>query len=363
MDMFSLFRPLLFRFEPEAAHDMVMRLLKAGFGKQKPVKDASLVSTVFGKVFDNPLGLAAGFDKDAEALRPLLDMGFGFVEAGTVTPRAQAGNNMPRIFRDVGNRSIINRMGFPGKGFGHFERNMQKFRKANKDGAAKDATLKIGMIGINVGINKITTAPLDDYRQGIRKFEKYADYIVINVSSPNTPGLRDLQNREELDKLLAALSHLRYNVPLLLKIAPDLTPVQCADIAAVAMTHKIDGLVVCNTTITRPDGLAENLKTEKGGLSGALIKDRATEMIALMYQLTEGKMPIIGVGGISSAEDAYEKIRAGASLVQIYSGLIYEGPMLVSRILNGLVELLARDGFANVAAAVGSSQVILKKAG
>jgi dihydroorotate dehydrogenase len=272
----------------------------------------------------------------------MLGMGFGFVEAGTVTLRPQTGNACPRIFRDIAGESIINRMGFPGGGLEVFLGNVQNFRKKSS-----------GILGVNIGINKDTPSPAEDYRRCMEALAPFADYIAINVSSPNTAGLRDLQGKEELDRLLTALMAARKKA-VLLKIAPDLTPGQRADIAEAALKHHVDGLIISNTTVTRPSVLPENLRDEKGGLSGRLLGGLSTEVIRDFYRLTGGAVPIIGVGGISSAADAYAKIRAGASLVQVYTALVYQGPQLISGILEGLAELLKRDGFQHVSEAVGA---------
>lgn len=348
VDFYKLLRPIFMSLDAEFAHKVTVNLLKTGLVPKCGFEHPALETNVFGKKFKNPLGLAAGFDKDAEVLKPLLDMGFGFVEAGTVTPKPQAGNPKPRVFRDVENRSVINRMGFPGKGIGHFKNNIAAFRGKQQ-----------GIVGVNIGINKDAVSPLEDYRQGMTELASFADYMVINVSSPNTLGLRSLQAKEELDKILSGLQ--KSAVPLLLKIAPDLDMQQKTDIAEVVLARKIDGLIVSNTTVARPEKLAARLKSEKGGLSGALLKDIATQTIRDMYRLTGGRLPIIGVGGVSCAEDAYEKIRAGAALVQLYTALVYEGPLLIPRILEGLVRLLEKDGFRNVSEAVGTGQAALKK--
>lgn len=347
--MYNLIRPFLMRLDPETAHRATLALLKTGLSPASSFAHPSLETKVFGIDFKNPLGLAAGFDKEGEALPALLGMGFGFVEAGTVTPRAQAGNPKPRVFRDIENRSVINRMGFPGGGFAPFKRNIEAFRAKHR-----------GIVGINIGINKDTPSAIDDYKQGIAELAALADYVVINVSSPNTAGLRDLQARSELEKLLSALS---CPVPLILKIAPDLDRAQKADIAEVALAQKISGLIVSNTTVSRPAALAPHLREEKGGLSGELLKPLALEALSDIYALTGGKIPLIAAGGVSSAEDAYDRIRAGASLVQIYTGLIYNGPALIPRILEGLVDKLAKDGFKSVSEAVGTGQRALKKVG
>jgi dihydroorotate dehydrogenase len=355
--MYRLLRPLLFALPPETAHRTTLAALAAGARPCAAFSFPVLETSVWGMSFRNPLGLAAGFDKDAVALPALFRMGFGFVEAGTVTPKPQDGNPRPRVFRDVQSRSIVNRMGFPGGGLDAFESNLRR------------AGVPSGVLGLNIGINKDTPNAMEDYCQGISRLAPYAEYIAINVSSPNTQGLRDLQAKAELEKLLDALvlarneaaATLSRKVPLLLKIAPDLDDRQQADVANTVMTRGVDGLIVSNTTISRPEGLGKALQAEKGGLSGALLCPLALRMTENMYRLTEGRMPIIGVGGISNAQDAYARIRAGASLVQVYTALVYQGPDLVRSIQEGLVELLQKDGFSSVAQATGSGQSAWKK--
>lgn len=350
LDLYPLVRPWLMRMDAEKAHRLTIRLLKVGLGPRYINEDPALRCRVFGRDFANPLGLAAGFDKDAEVIPALFAMGFGFVETGTVTPRAQAGNPKPRIFRDPENKSVINRMGFPGRGLEYFAANVKAYR--DKHGAP-------GPLGVNIGMNKDALSPIDDYRAGIVALAPLADYITINVSSPNTAGLRDLQRGDDLNRLLDALTEARNaqkaKPPLLLKVAPDLDPAQRADIADIVLRHQIDGLIVSNTTITRPPALASALREEKGGLSGQLLTHLSTEVIADFYRLTGGRLPIVGAGGIGSPQDAYDKIRAGASLVQVYTALVFEGPGLVRRILEGLSALLKRDGFSQISDAVGAA--------
>lgn len=357
INLYPVLRPFLMAMEPEAAHRATLRLLKAGFAPRGGHEDPALRVDIFGHVFPNPLGLAAGFDKDAEVIAPMLRMGFGFVEAGTVTPLPQDGNPAPRLFRDIKNKSVINRLGFPGRGLEYFAAQVSDFRVAQ--GAGRGAG---GMLGINIGINKETVSAFEDYSRCLGTLAPMADYIVVNVSSPNTPGLRDLQSENMLDALLAGLMAVlnSLDIPpvarpaLLLKLAPDLTPDQRAAVAQLALRHRIGGLVVSNTTTARPDTLAPHLKDEAGGLSGRLLKDRACVVLADFYRLTGGKLPLIGVGGISSAEDAWQRIRAGASLVQVYTGLIYEGPALVTDILRGLSARLHAAGLAHISEAVGA---------
>jgi len=298
--------------------------------------------------FSNPVGLAAGFDKNAEVPDAMLAQGFGFVEVGSVTPQPQAGNPKPRLFRLDTDLAVINRMGFNNDGMEAVRARLQK-RRNNSE----------GWIGINLGKNKTTEQALDDYVLGIKALAGLADYVVVNVSSPNTPGLRALQGREPLTHLLAgvrqALTALALDrvPPLLLKVAPDLTDEDKADIANVVMRLRIDGIIATNTTIERPDFLTHSSKAEAGGLSGKPLMDPSTVVLADLYRLTAGKVTLVGVGGISSGADAYRKIRAGASLVQLYSALVYQGPGLINEINTELAACLRRDGFANVSDAVG----------
>ncbi len=339
--------PLLDRIDPERAHRLAIAALKTGLipSDRKP-DPLILAQTVFGLGFPNPIGLAAGFDKDGEVYRQTLNLGFGFVELGSVTPMPQDGNPRPRLFRLTADRAVINRMGFNNRGIAAMAARLQRRNAAS------------GIVGINFGKNKDQQDAAADYTAGIRMLGAFADYLVINVSSPNTPGLRALQSRDALAALIAAVleerEHLRRRPPLLLKIAPDLTDIDRQDIAEVALAAGLDGLIISNTTIARPPGLDPRFAQETGGLSGRPLLQPSTEILRDIYRRTGGKLPIIGVGGVASAADAYAKIRAGASLVQIYSALVFEGPGLVRRIKDGLAALLARDGFANVAEAVGA---------
>ncbi len=309
------------------------------------VMDPVLTSRHWGFDFANPIGLAAGFDKNAEVPDAMLRQGFGFVEIGSVTPRPQAGNPRPRLFRLSQDHAVINRMGF------------------NNDGAEMVASRlarrrRSGIVGVNLGKNKHTEDAAADYVQGVLKLGPLADYLVINVSSPNTPGLRALQGRAPLEELIGrtqdALASLELAPPLLLKIAPDLTAEDRSDIAEVALGTGLDGLIVSNTTITRPTGLSARNQAESGGLSGAPLFALSTGILRDMYRLTGGKVTLIGVGGIGSVEQAYAKIRAGAALLQLYSALIYRGPALVAELNRGLASCLRRDGFARLSDAVGA---------
>ncbi|MEZ0262968.1 MAG: quinone-dependent dihydroorotate dehydrogenase [Alphaproteobacteria bacterium] len=355
MNLYPLARPFLMKMDAEDAHRLTIKLLKAGLGPRQRVGHASLAVKLWGLDFPNPLGLAAGFDKEAEVVGPLFNMGFGFVEAGTVTPKPQEGNPRPRVFRDEGNRSVINKMGFPGKGLDVFAANAEKYLQKKRK----------GVFGVNIGANKDTVSRIDDYRQGITRLAPLADYITINISSPNTAGLRDLQKRDELDLLLEAAVVTRdagtKKPPLLLKVAPDLDEAQRGAIAELVLKYKIDGLIVSNTTISRPPELKESLREQGGGLSGQLVRDLSTEVLHDFYSRLRGAVPIVGAGGVATAEDAYAKIRAGAALVQMYTGLIYEGPAAIPRILEGLALLLKRDGYADVSGAVGAAHATGKK--
>jgi dihydroorotate dehydrogenase len=351
-DVADLFRPFmkaLHALPPETAHRVTLAALKSGWAPRRRVADDhSLPVEALGLTFPNPLGLAAGFDKDAEVMHSMLSFGFGFVEVGSLTPRPQSGNPRPRIFRWPQREAVINRLGFNNHGFAPAKARLENFRARRQ-----------GIVGVNVGRNKDSDDAIADYVRGIETFSALADYLVINISSPNTIGLRALQGREALRALLEAVLGARAAQgprcpPLLVKIAPDLTEAECADIAAVALELKIDGLIVSNTTIARPDDLPPALKSEAGGLSGAPLFERATSVLRTMYRLTEGRLLLIGVGGVSSGAQAYAKIRAGASLVQLYTALIYRGPGLVAEIRRDLAALLARDGYARVADAVGA---------
>lgn len=353
IDLYPLAGPLLFRFDPETAHGLTIKALKTGLVPPARGKDEPALHTrVWGLDFTNPVGLAAGFDKNAEVVDAMLNLGFGFVEPGSVTPRPQPGNPRPRLFRLVEQRAVINRMGFNNEGLEAFAQRLERRRTA-----AKRAP---GIVGANLGKNKDTADAADDYVIGVRRLAPLADYLVVNVSSPNTPGLRALQGRDPLRALLdrvleaRAACGLTRNPPLLLKIAPDLTVEDKSDIAAVALESGIDGLIVSNTTIARPDGIPAAMRSEAGGLSGRPLFEPSTSVLREIYALTGGKLPIVGVGGVATGEDAYAKIRAGASLVQLYSAMVYAGPAVVHRIRRELAELLRRDGFRSVAEAVGA---------
>jgi dihydroorotate dehydrogenase len=352
-DLYPLIRPLLRVLPAEGAHRLTLAALSSGLGglvagRGEP-DPPSLGQTLWGRKFSNPVGIAAGFDKEAQVPDALLALGCGFAETGTVTPRPQPGNPKPRIFRLYDDGAVVNRLGFNSAGL---EPTLGRLR----------ARSRAGIVGVNLGKNRDTDDIAADYLDGVRRVGALADYLVINVSSPNTPGLRDLQRREILDDLLRRLVAARDaaapGTPLLVKIAPDLSDAERADIAALAGPSGIDGIVVANTTIARPPGLRSPEAGEQGGLSGKPLFAPSTALLGEIYRLTEGTIPLVGVGGIAGAADAYAKIRAGASLVQLYTALVFEGPALVGRIKRGLAELLRRDGFSNIAEAVGAGHVV-----
>jgi dihydroorotate dehydrogenase len=346
-DFYPLLRPLLRALPPESAHRLTLAALAAGLGGRAATADPPILGQrVWGRNFANPIGIAAGFDKDALVPDALLRLGFGFVEIGTVTPQPQRGNPKPRVFRLGKDSALINRLGFNSGGLDRVVPRLEARR-----GHA-------GILGVNIGRNRDSADAVADYAEGVRQTAGLADYLVVNVSSPNTPGLRDLQARGVLEgllrQLLTARSETGASVPLLVKIAPDLSPEECADIAAVALATGIDGIVVANTTVARPPGLKSRAAGETGGLSGRPLFAPSTALLGEMYRLTEGRLPLVGVGGVASAADAYAKIRAGASLVQLYTALVFAGPALLGHIKTGLAELLRRDGFASTRAAVGA---------
>ena len=350
--MYKLLSPLLFKIEPETAHNMTLKAMQRGLVPTVPqLQDAVLESTVFGMKFPNPVGLSAGFDKNAEVIGPAFKLGFGFVEAGTVTPKPPAGNPKPRVFRDSANNAVINRLGFPNKGAHAFKANLETF--------LSQSDRPNGVVGLNIGMNKNQKNPATDYAYLIRMLAPMADYLTINISSPNTPGLRNLQKREPLTELLSAVMEERQKAcrtmppPLLVKLAPDLDEQQQYELAQTLMDCKIDGVILSNTTLDRPEFLPEKFRKEQGGLSGQPLTQKSTQIIRNFYKLTHGKLPIIGVGGISNGDQAYEKIKAGASLIQLYTGLVFEGPSVAYSINKRLLELLKADGIQNISEAVG----------
>lgn len=335
---FGLARPVLHAMDAEQAHRLTIRMLSCL--PRRPLPAAGpLQQELFGLRFPNPLGLAPGFDKNAEVPDAMLSLGFGFVEIGTVTPRPQSGNPLPRLFRLSDDRAVINRMGFNNDGA---DRVMQRLeaRRGNP-----------GIVGINIGANKDSADRIADYAEGVRRFGPLASYLTINISSPNTPGLRGLQSREELQRLLAAVNEARASLarrpPMLLKIAPDLGDDELQDIAACCSGGTVDGVIVSNTTLSRPE-LKSSHRGEAGGLSGAPLFALSTRQLAKFYQMTGGRLPLIGVGGVHDVDTALAKLEAGAQLIQLYSALVYEGPSLVASIAAGLAQRLAGRSLTDV---------------
>jgi dihydroorotate dehydrogenase len=357
MNLYQIFRPLFFKIDPEIAHNLAINFLKffpnsaSLFSLNRDYKN--LHSKLWNIDFANPIGMAAGFDKNAEIAATLFKFGFGFVECGTTTPLAQMGNERPRIFRLIEDRAIINRLGFNNSGAEVFAQNIARILP------------KISSpLGINIGKNKNTDNALSDYLPLLEKFYEKAAYITINISSPNTKNLRDLQKEEHLDLFLSEMmkkknelkNQRKKNTPILLKVAPDLTLQEQEKIAEIVIKNEIDGLIINNTTIDRDLNLRSKNVVESGGLSGAPLFKKSNEVLKNFYKFTGGKIPLIGVGGISSAVDAYEKIKSGASLVQIYSAFIYQGFSLVEKIKKELSDLVKKDGFKNISEAVGCDE-------
>ncbi len=332
---FSLARPVLHALDAETAHGLTIRALSMMPNSGAPVPDVRLQLRAFGLSFPNPLGLAAGFDKNAEVPDAMLGLGLGFTEIGTVTPKPQAGNPRPRLFRLAEDQAVINRMGFNNEGHAATLRRLEARRGRG------------GIVGVNIGANKDAEDRIGDYVAGISAFAHVASYFTVNISSPNTPGLRALQSRAELEQLLARLNTARVKQaqrpPMLLKIAPDLREDELEDIAAACGDGAVDGIIVSNTTLSR-DGVRSPLASEQGGLSGQPLLALSTRQLARIYLLTGGRIPLIGVGGVHDAASALRKIRAGATLVQLYSALVYGGPGLITSILRGLAEEVQRSG-------------------
>jgi dihydroorotate dehydrogenase len=340
--------PVLRRLPAETAHRAAINALKFSPRSSAPSPDTRLAVEILGLRFPNPLGLAAGFDKNAEVPDPMLRLGFGFVEVGTLTPRPQEGNARPRLFRLPEDAAVINRFGFNNEGF---ERARARLLRRPSGGAA-------GVMGVNVGANRDAADRVEDYVLGVRTFAALADYLTINVSSPNTPGLRDLQRRDALDDLIARVVAARDETeprrPLLVKIAPDLDARGLEDIVATALIRQVDGLIISNTTVARPAPLSSRHRAENGGLSGRPLFGPSTRLLARAYLLTGGTMPLIGCGGIEDAATALAKIEAGANLVQLYTGLALKGAGLVAEILDGLKRAVDARGLNRIGELVGA---------
>ena len=382
MNLYQIFRPLVFKLDAETAHNLAINFLKyfpnlaTSCAINKQYKN--LQQNLWGLDFVSPVGMAAGFDKNAEAVKALQQFGFGFVEVGTVTPKAQTGNDKPRLFRLAEDKAIINRLGFNNKGAEVFAKNIEnlfyadshsacgsscveKNHKTTDDFGTKNKSHK-NILGINIGKNKDTENAISDYILLLEKFYEAASYITVNISSPNTKNLRDLQKEDQLDLFLSALMSKKNaleklhnkKTPIWLKVAPDLTIEEQKTIAQIALKNKIDALIISNTTISRPQNLKSKNATESGGLSGKPLFEKSNEILKNFYKFTEGKITLVGVGGISSAQDAYTKIKCGASLVQIYSSLIYQGFGAVEKITKELSHLVEKDGLENISQARGS---------
>jgi dihydroorotate dehydrogenase len=341
--VFPLLRPALFRLDAERAHGLALAALKMLPARRGPQSEGLLATKVAGIAFPNPLGMAAGFDKDGEVPDALLGLGFGFAEVGSITPLPQAGNPRPRLFRLSEDRAVINRMGFNNRGAADA---VERLRARNG---------RPGVVGVNIGANKDSADRVADYAMMTQLMAPLASYLAVNISSPNTPGLRALQDEGALTALLDAVLEARGPVgpPVFLKVAPDLEPADIDAIARIAIDKRLGALIVSNTTISRP-ALRSRFANEAGGLSGAPLRDLAQQRLRDFRLATGGSLPLVGVGGIATAEDAWARIRAGASLVQLYSAMVYEGPGIARRITRGLEELMDRTGFATIAEAVGT---------
>ena len=345
--MFSILRPFLFNLDPETAHDLAIKSLKFNPLPKKmfEVEDEQMLKIkLFGKEFPNPIGLAAGFDKSAEVYNSLLKLGFGFVEIGTVTPSKQFGNPKPRIFRLEDDRALINRLGFNNDGIDIIRERIKSDRNE-------------GILGVNIGPNKETKDQKKDFCLGLKSFFDIADYITINISSPNTEGLRDFHDEEKLKDLLAILNGIKKdkktNIPLLLKVSPDIKDEHISKIVDLAIKNNIAAIILTNTTNSNRENLKSHKKKEEGGLSGEPLEHISTNMIKKFYKKLNGKIPIIGVGGINSGKSAYEKITAGASLLQLYTSFVYRGPSAAKDIKKELIQILKAEGVKSVKDVIG----------
>ncbi len=349
VNFYKLAQPAIFKMDPEKAHELTIKALKTGLAFDRcKHQDKRLEQNLWGLNITNPLGMAPGFDKNAEVANELIDLGFGFVEVGTLTPKPQEGNPKPRIFRLVKDQAVINRLGFNNEGQDAALLRLQA-RKMN------------GVIGVNIGANKESNNRIEDYLKGFHTFQGVADYFTINISSPNTPGLRDLQSPQALDELLGGLMQARTNIidhggkirPIFVKIAPDIKDNDLEPIIYKLLDHKIDAVIISNTTLSRTGLREQNLKNEAGGLSGRPLFRKSTRMLARAHLISEGALPIIGVGGIENAETAWQKLEAGANLIQLYSGMIYQGPAIIGNILKGLSQRLDQENLHSLASIRG----------
>ncbi len=349
LDLYSIVRPFIFLIGPEIAHKLTLKYLKlSNFFYKEVVDDPRLQTTIGDLSLSNPLGIAAGFDKNGEAILGINSLGFGFIEIGSVTPKKQTGNAKPRLFRLIDDDAIINRMGF---------NNIGQESVLNNIKAVRNRPI---ILGVNLGANKTTKNFLDDYLVGLRAFNNFVDYVVINISSPNTPGIRDLQDESNLSKLISRILAERKkinqnerSIPVILKLSPDLTDMHLKKIIDISLEKSIDALIISNTSLGRGINLRNKNKNQSGGISGVPIFSLSTKMVALAYKYSKGRLPIIGVGGISSGDDAYEKICAGASALQIYTSLVYKGPKLIKEIKKQLLFNLEKDNIKNIKDAIG----------
>ena len=344
--MFNIFRPLIFKFSPEVAHSLAIKALKLNNISYSKPKDSHILETTFcDKILPSPIGVAAGFDKNAEVYNPLFNLGFGFVEVGTITPKAQFGNPKPRVFRLEEDEALINRLGFNNSGSDEISKRIKE-------------NIKKGFLGINIGPNKDSTNRISDYLICFRKFHNLADYITINISSPNTENLRDFHNRNELnsliDKLKKEKKELNSDVPLAIKVSRDLYDAHINEVSKIILDQEIKIIIISNTTDKNREDLKNINKLEKGGLSGKPIEKISNEIISKFYKILKNKTKIIGVGGVSNGNDAFEKIARGATLVQLYTGMVFSGPSIARKISNELIILLKNKGFKNVSEAIGT---------
>ena len=344
--MFNFFRPFIFKFSPEVAHYLAIKALKLNNLEFNKPKDNEFLKIEFcGKKLSSPIGVAAGFDKNAEVYNPLFNLGFGFVEVGTITPKPQYGNSKPRVFRLEEDEALINRLGFNNSGSEEISLRIKK-------------EIKKGFLGINIGPNKDTTNRIEDYLICFRKFHELGDYITINISSPNTENLRDFHNQNELNSLINELKEekekLNSKIPIAVKVSPDLNDKQIDIVAKILLDKKIEIIIVSNTSDKNRENLLNINKLEKGGLSGKPIQEISNKIIFKFYKLLGNKIKIIGVGGVDSGQAAFEKIISGASLVQLYTGMVFRGPGIASKISSELINILKNKGFKNVSEAIGT---------
>jgi dihydroorotate dehydrogenase len=345
--MFSKFRSLIFKIDPEIAHNLAIKSLKLNLATNifdENRGDSMFQSILFGKKIDNPIGIAAGFDKNAEVYNPLFKLGFGFVEVGTITPNEQYGNPKPRVFRLVEDQALINRLGFNNLG----AKNVSSRIRSN---------LPRGLLGINIGPNKDTNDRLNDYLIGLRTFHDIADYITVNISSPNTENLRNFHDEKKFDELINSIEEekikLKSKTPIVVKISPDILDNQINLISEILLKYKVRAIIVSNTTESNRENLQNILKHQKGGLSGKPLEEKSNKLIAKFYNLLKGKIEIIGVGGVDSGKSAYEKFSSGASYVQLYTGMVFQGPNIVGNIKKELKELLIHEGVNNFREIIG----------